>query len=68
VKDLSSVLFDQLENAIENLPEKLSVTAAENKDSQDTIDSDSAQELLQRLPDLSDEEVESLLKQMTRPN
>ena len=68
MKDLSSVLFDQLENAIENLPEKLSVTAAENKDSQDTIDSDSAQELLQRLPDLSDEEVESLLKQMTRPN
>ncbi len=68
VKDLSSVLLDQLENAIENLPEKLSVTAAEDKDSQDTIDSDSARELLQRLPDLSDEEVESLLKQMIHPN
>jgi hypothetical protein len=65
VNDLVSVLLDQLDDATAELPEKLSATAAENGSAENAIDSDSAQNFLQRLPDLSDDEVESLLKQMT---
>jgi acyl transferase domain-containing protein/acyl carrier protein len=65
VKELVSVLLDQLGKTTEKLPQSVAV---EDAGTQNMIDSDAAQELLQKLPDLSDEEVDSLLKQMTRLN